>query len=73
MKNVTHSFVFLAHWPSAGSFGLNTDILATNLINLTVVVGVLIFLERECVRVVYFKNRLDLSGCTLEYFLVFFG
>nr|YP_009458462.1 ATPase I subunit [Brachypodium hybridum]YP_009458544.1 ATPase I subunit [Brachypodium stacei]YP_010192512.1 ATP synthase CF0 subunit I [Brachypodium sylvaticum]YP_010243857.1 ATP synthase CF0 B subunit [Brachypodium pinnatum]SAP10880.1 ATPase I subunit [Brachypodium distachyon]ASI13291.1 ATP synthase CF0 subunit I [Brachypodium pinnatum]QTJ27002.1 ATP synthase CF0 B subunit [Brachypodium pinnatum]QZP40018.1 ATP synthase CF0 subunit I [Brachypodium sylvaticum]CZT22563.1 ATPase I subunit [ len=43
MKNVTHSFVFLAHWPSAGSFGLNTDILATNLINLTVVIGVLIF------------------------------
>nr|YP_009467596.1 ATP synthase CF0 subunit I [Prosphytochloa prehensilis]AVA07790.1 ATP synthase CF0 subunit I [Prosphytochloa prehensilis] len=43
MKNVTHSFVFLARWPSAGSFGLNTDILATNLINLTVVVGVLIF------------------------------
>nr|YP_009157622.1 ATP synthase CF0 subunit I [Puccinellia nuttalliana]AJV90529.1 ATP synthase CF0 subunit I [Puccinellia nuttalliana] len=43
MKNVTYSFVFLAHWPSAGSFGLNTDILATNLINLTVVVGVLIF------------------------------
>nr|ASD35473.1 ATP synthase CF0 subunit I [Aegilops crassa]ASD35626.1 ATP synthase CF0 subunit I [Aegilops crassa] len=43
MKNLTHSFVFLAHWPSAGSFGLNTDILATNLINLTVVVGVLIF------------------------------
>nr|YP_008080500.1 ATP synthase CF0 B subunit [Pharus latifolius]YP_008993971.1 ATP synthase CF0 B subunit [Pharus lappulaceus]AEI29087.1 ATP synthase CF0 B subunit [Pharus latifolius]AGE65752.1 ATP synthase CF0 B subunit [Pharus lappulaceus] len=43
MKNVTHSFVFLGHWPSAGSFGLNTDILATNLINLTVVVGVLIF------------------------------
>nr|YP_009346259.1 ATP synthase CF0 B subunit [Leptaspis banksii]YP_009346334.1 ATP synthase CF0 B subunit [Leptaspis zeylanica]YP_010293809.1 ATP synthase CF0 subunit I [Scrotochloa urceolata]AOR40824.1 ATP synthase CF0 B subunit [Leptaspis banksii]AOR40899.1 ATP synthase CF0 B subunit [Leptaspis zeylanica]ULQ67103.1 ATP synthase CF0 subunit I [Scrotochloa urceolata] len=43
MKNVTHSFVFLGHWPSAGSFGLNTDILATNLINLTIVVGVLIF------------------------------
>ncbi|VAH22503.1 unnamed protein product [Triticum turgidum subsp. durum] len=43
MKNVTHSFVFLAHWPSAGSFGLNTEILATNLVNLTVVVGVLIF------------------------------
>nr|YP_005088006.1 ATP synthase CF0 subunit I [Leersia tisserantii]AEO21174.1 ATP synthase CF0 subunit I [Leersia tisserantii] len=43
MKNVTHSFVFLARWPSAGSFGLNTDILATNLINLTVVVGILIF------------------------------
>nr|YP_009571755.1 ATP synthase CF0 subunit I [Rivina humilis]QBC69788.1 ATP synthase CF0 subunit I [Rivina humilis] len=43
MKNVTDSFVFLGHWPSAGSFGLNTDILATNLINLSVVIGVLIF------------------------------
>nr|YP_010965098.1 CF0 subunit I [Brasiliopuntia brasiliensis]WNM91095.1 CF0 subunit I [Brasiliopuntia brasiliensis]WRH31518.1 ATP synthase CF0 subunit I [Brasiliopuntia brasiliensis] len=43
MKNVTDSFVFLGHWPSAGSFGFNTDILATNLINLSVVVGVLIF------------------------------
>jgi F-type H+-transporting ATPase subunit b len=43
MKNVTHSFIFLAHWPFAGSFGLNTDILGTNLINLPVVVGVLIF------------------------------
>ena len=43
MKNVTHSLVFLARWPSAGSFGLNTDILATNPINLSVVLGVLIF------------------------------
>uniref|UniRef100_A0A453T7S3 AtpF n=1 Tax=Aegilops tauschii subsp. strangulata TaxID=200361 RepID=A0A453T7S3_AEGTS len=43
MKNVTHSFNFFAHWPSAGSFKLNTDILATNLINLTIVVGVLFF------------------------------
>nr|WOC91150.1 ATP synthase CF0 subunit I [Utricularia flaccida] len=43
MKNVTDSFVFLDYWPSAGSFGFNTDILATNLINLSVVVGVLIF------------------------------
>nr|YP_009572597.1 ATP synthase CF0 subunit I [Petiveria alliacea]QBE87883.1 ATP synthase CF0 subunit I [Petiveria alliacea] len=43
MKNVTDSFVFLGQWPSAGSFGLNTDILATNLINLSVVIGVLIF------------------------------
>nr|YP_009730208.1 ATP synthase CF0 subunit I [Dendrocalamus sinicus]QHT54375.1 ATP synthase CF0 subunit I [Dendrocalamus sinicus] len=50
MKNVTHSFVFLAHWPSAGSFGLNTDILATNLINLTVVVGVLIFFGKEVLK-----------------------
>lgn len=43
MKNVTDSFVFLGHWPSAGSFGFNTNILATNLINLSVVLGVLIF------------------------------
>nr|YP_010977958.1 ATP synthase CF0 subunit I [Chrysosplenium alpinum]WOC29697.1 ATP synthase CF0 subunit I [Chrysosplenium alpinum] len=43
MQNVTDSFVSLGHWPSAGSFGFNTDILATNLINLSVVLGVLIF------------------------------
>nr|YP_010829200.1 ATP synthase CF0 subunit I [Silene graminifolia]WFF47563.1 ATP synthase CF0 subunit I [Silene graminifolia] len=43
MKNVTDSFVLLGHWPSAESFGVNTDILATNLINLSVVMGVLIF------------------------------
>nr|AUB29857.1 ATP synthase CF0 B subunit [Aconitum reclinatum] len=41
MKNVTDSFVSLGHWPSAGSFGFNTDILATNPINLSVVLGVL--------------------------------
>nr|YP_010611161.1 ATP synthase CF0 subunit I [Trigonotis barkamensis]YP_010611246.1 ATP synthase CF0 subunit I [Trigonotis bracteata]YP_010611331.1 ATP synthase CF0 subunit I [Trigonotis cavaleriei]YP_010611416.1 ATP synthase CF0 subunit I [Trigonotis cinereifolia]YP_010611501.1 ATP synthase CF0 subunit I [Trigonotis coreana]YP_010611587.1 ATP synthase CF0 subunit I [Trigonotis corispermoides]YP_010611671.1 ATP synthase CF0 subunit I [Trigonotis delicatula]YP_010611756.1 ATP synthase CF0 subunit I [Trigono len=43
MKNVTDSFLSLGHWPSAGSFGVNTDILATNPINLSVVIGVLIF------------------------------
>nr|YP_010722730.1 ATP synthase CF0 subunit I [Isatis costata]WDW20359.1 ATP synthase CF0 subunit I [Isatis costata]WEG38417.1 ATPase I subunit [Isatis costata] len=43
MKNLTDSFVYLGHWPSAGSFGFNTDILATNLINLSVVFGVLLF------------------------------
>nr|YP_010897048.1 ATPase I subunit [Isatis gymnocarpa]WJZ21126.1 ATPase I subunit [Isatis gymnocarpa]WJZ21213.1 ATPase I subunit [Isatis gymnocarpa] len=43
MKNLTDSFVSLGHWPSAGSFGFNTDILATNPINLSVVFGVLIF------------------------------
>nr|YP_010039118.1 ATP synthase CF0 B subunit [Grewia chungii]YP_010757157.1 ATPase subunit I [Microcos paniculata]QOY45280.1 ATP synthase CF0 B subunit [Grewia chungii]UNV39045.1 ATPase subunit I [Microcos paniculata]WRK68117.1 ATP synthase CF0 subunit I [Microcos paniculata] len=43
MKNVTDSFVSLGHWPSAGSFGFNTDILATNPINLSIVLGVLIF------------------------------
>nr|YP_010985763.1 CF0 subunit I [Cyperus amuricus]YP_010992005.1 CF0 subunit I [Cyperus microiria]WOL36681.1 CF0 subunit I [Cyperus amuricus]WOX62398.1 CF0 subunit I [Cyperus microiria] len=43
MKNVTDSFIFLGHWPFARSFGFNTDILATNLINLIVVIGILVF------------------------------
>nr|AVK41271.1 ATP synthase CF0 subunit I [Populus mexicana]AVK41351.1 ATP synthase CF0 subunit I [Populus mexicana]AVK41431.1 ATP synthase CF0 subunit I [Populus mexicana] len=46
MKNITDSFVSLGHWSSAGSFGFNTDILATNPINLSVVLGVLIFFGR---------------------------
>nr|YP_009763030.1 ATP synthase CF0 B subunit [Mallotus peltatus]QIR63368.1 ATP synthase CF0 B subunit [Mallotus peltatus] len=49
MKNVTDSFVSLGHWPSAGSFGFNTDILATNPINLSVVLGVLIFFGKGVV------------------------
>nr|YP_010036448.1 ATP synthase CF0 subunit I [Graptopetalum amethystinum]QQW46990.1 ATP synthase CF0 subunit I [Graptopetalum amethystinum]WQN00498.1 ATP synthase CF0 subunit I [Graptopetalum amethystinum] len=43
MKNVTNSVVYLGYWSSAGGFGFNTDILATNPINLSVVLGVLIF------------------------------
>nr|YP_009936234.1 ATP synthase CF0 B subunit [Phaius tancarvilleae]YP_010980214.1 ATP synthase CF0 B subunit [Phaius antoninae]YP_010980566.1 ATP synthase CF0 B subunit [Phaius takeoi]YP_010980654.1 ATP synthase CF0 B subunit [Phaius wallichii]QNT10773.1 ATP synthase CF0 B subunit [Phaius tancarvilleae]WOC84565.1 ATP synthase CF0 B subunit [Phaius antoninae]WOC85005.1 ATP synthase CF0 B subunit [Phaius takeoi]WOC85093.1 ATP synthase CF0 B subunit [Phaius wallichii] len=43
MKNIIDSFVSVEHWPSAGSFEFNTDILATNPINLSVVLGVLIF------------------------------
>nr|ATL60256.1 ATP synthase CF0 B subunit [Hillia triflora] len=43
MKNVTDSFLSLGHWPSAGSLGFNTDILSTNLINLSIVLGILIF------------------------------
>nr|YP_009659142.1 ATP synthase CF0 subunit I [Antiaris toxicaria]QCQ82360.1 ATP synthase CF0 subunit I [Antiaris toxicaria] len=43
MKNLTDPFLSLGSWPSAGSFGFNTDILATNPINLSVVLGVLIF------------------------------
>nr|YP_009869791.1 ATP synthase CF0 subunit I [Tristicha trifaria]QKJ81731.1 ATP synthase CF0 subunit I [Tristicha trifaria] len=43
MKTVPDSFVPLGHWPSAGSFGFNTDILATNPINLSVVLGIVIF------------------------------
>lgn len=43
MKSLTDSFLSLGLWSSAGSFGFNTDILATNLINLSVVLGLLIF------------------------------
>nr|UWV18812.1 ATP synthase CF0 B subunit [Hebestigma cubense var. cubense] len=43
MKIITDSFLCLGYWPSAGSFGFNTDILATNPINLSVVLGVLVF------------------------------
>nr|YP_009130308.1 ATP synthase CF0 B subunit [Quercus aliena]AJW60134.1 ATP synthase CF0 B subunit [Quercus aliena]QDG01177.1 ATP synthase CF0 B subunit [Quercus mongolica]SPO51936.1 ATP synthase CF0 B subunit [Quercus robur] len=43
MKNLTDSFLSLGLWSSAGSFGFNTDILATNPINLSVVLGLLIF------------------------------
>nr|YP_010998264.1 CF0 subunit I [Dracula mendozae]YP_010998350.1 CF0 subunit I [Dracula erythrochaete]WPM86423.1 CF0 subunit I [Dracula mendozae]WPM86509.1 CF0 subunit I [Dracula erythrochaete] len=43
MKNITDSFISVEHWSSAGSFEFNTDILATNPINLSVVLGVLIF------------------------------
>nr|YP_010621340.1 CF0 subunit I [Cuscuta epithymum]WBF90885.1 CF0 subunit I [Cuscuta epithymum] len=43
MKSVTDPFLSFGHWSSVGSFGWNTDILATNLINLSVVLGVLIF------------------------------
>nr|YP_009996513.1 ATPase subunit I [Oberonioides microtatantha]QNQ65990.1 ATPase subunit I [Oberonioides microtatantha] len=43
MKNLTDSFVYVGRWSSAGSFEFNTNILATNPINLSVVLGVLIF------------------------------
>ena len=66
MKNLTNSFLSLGFWSYTESFGFNTDILATNPIDLSVVLGLLIFFfwERECVRVVYFKNRLDPTNCT---------
>nr|YP_010421842.1 ATP synthase CF0 subunit I [Urtica morifolia]USG55893.1 ATP synthase CF0 subunit I [Urtica morifolia] len=43
MKNITDSFLSLAYWAPGGSFKFNTDIFATNPINLSVVLGVLIF------------------------------
>jgi len=42
MKNITDSFLCLGSWP-VGSFVFNTDILATTPINLSVVLGVLVF------------------------------
>lgn len=64
MKNVTDSFLSLGYWPTAGSFGFNTDIIATNLINLSVVLGVLIFFgKRVCASCFFFKNRLDPTNC----------
>lgn len=60
MKNITDSFLCLGYWPSAGSFGFNTDILATNLINLSVVLGVLVFFWKGSVCELFIsKNRLD--------------
>ena len=61
MKNVNDFFVFLGHWPSVGSFRFNIDILTTNLINLSVVFGVLFLLEREYVGINYLKNKLGTS------------
>nr|YP_009109059.1 ATP synthase CF0 subunit I [Corallorhiza mertensiana]AIW51528.1 ATP synthase CF0 subunit I [Corallorhiza mertensiana] len=43
MKDITNFFISVGHWLSAGSFEFNTDILATNPINLSVVLYVLIF------------------------------
>nr|QYB22391.1 ATP synthase CF0 subunit I [Saxegothaea conspicua] len=43
MQNVTYSFISLVYWPSTGGFELNTNILETNIINLSVVLGVLIY------------------------------
>nr|YP_009825071.1 AtpF [Doniophyton anomalum]YP_009945580.1 AtpF [Schlechtendalia luzulifolia]QBZ37851.1 AtpF [Doniophyton anomalum]QOE56130.1 AtpF [Schlechtendalia luzulifolia] len=61
MKKVTDSFLSLGHWPSAGSFGFNTDILATNLINLSVVLGVLIFFGKGVCASCLKDNLLSLS------------
>nr|UEV85830.1 ATP synthase CF0 B subunit [Rhodiola crenulata] len=57
MKNVTNSVVYLGHWSSAGSFGFNTDILATNPINLSVVLGVLIFFGKRVCASCFFSKK----------------
>nr|YP_010273362.1 ATP synthase CF0 subunit I [Argyreia velutina]AGW96662.1 ATP synthase CF0 subunit I [Ipomoea nervosa]UKO31770.1 ATP synthase CF0 subunit I [Argyreia velutina] len=76
MKNVTDSFLSLGPWPSAGSFGFNTDIFATNPINLSVVLGVLIFfgkgvlsdlLDNRKQRILNtIRNSEDLRGGAIE-------
>lgn len=68
MKNVTDSFVFLGHWSLAGSFGLNTDILATNLINLIVVIGILIFFGKGVCASCLFRKKV---GFIRLHFLLF--
>ena len=69
MKNVTDSFVFLGHWSLAGTFGFNTDILATNLINLIVVIGVLIFFGKGVCASCLFREKV---GFIRLHFLLFF-
>nr|YP_009747045.1 ATP synthase CF0 subunit I [Pistacia chinensis]YP_011010988.1 CF0 subunit I [Pistacia integerrima]WRW53386.1 CF0 subunit I [Pistacia atlantica]WRW53472.1 CF0 subunit I [Pistacia khinjuk]QII42776.1 ATP synthase CF0 subunit I [Pistacia chinensis]QYC94888.1 ATP synthase CF0 subunit I [Pistacia chinensis]WCQ79031.1 ATP synthase CF0 subunit I [Pistacia chinensis] len=76
MKNGTESFVSSFHWPFAGSFGFNTDILATNPINLSVVLGVLIFfgkgvlsdlLDNRKLRILNtIRNSEELQGGAIE-------
>ncbi|KAL4190773.1 hypothetical protein AMTRI_Chr07g77400 [Amborella trichopoda] len=65
MKNVTDSFVSLGHWPSAGNFKFNTDIFATNLINPSVVLGVLIFFRKEVYNLLSLSDLLDNRNQTI--------
>ena len=67
MKNITDSFVSLGRWPSAGSFGFNTDILATNPINLSVVLGVLIFFGKGVCASCLFQKK---AGSNQLHFFV---
>lgn len=63
MKNVIDFFVYLCHWPSAVSFEFNIDILATNLINISAVVGVLIFFwKRKCPMICIFQEYVGCSS-----------
>lgn len=43
MKNIIDFFFCLGYWLFVGSFGFNIDILVINLINFSVVLGVLVF------------------------------
>nr|QFK69580.1 ATP synthase CF0 subunit I [Pogonatum inflexum] len=43
MKNIISLVIFSSYWPLAGNFGLNTNLLETNLINLSVVLSLLVY------------------------------
>jgi F-type H+-transporting ATPase subunit b len=43
MQNMINWKDFWNNWPAAAGFGLNTNLLETNLINLAVVIGVLVY------------------------------
>lgn len=43
MNHSTNLMTFWEHLSPAGGFGLNTNLLETNLINLAVVIGVLVY------------------------------
>nr|YP_009390625.1 ATP synthase CF0 subunit I [Litchi chinensis]YP_009476370.1 ATP synthase CF0 subunit I [Dimocarpus longan]ARV87088.1 ATP synthase CF0 subunit I [Litchi chinensis]AVM38810.1 ATP synthase CF0 subunit I [Dimocarpus longan]QCW93564.1 CF0 subunit I [Dimocarpus longan]WIL96946.1 ATP synthase CF0 subunit I [Dimocarpus longan]WJZ45316.1 ATP synthase CF0 subunit I [Dimocarpus longan] len=76
MKNITDSFASSVRWSFAGSFGFNTDILATNPINLSVVLGVVIFfgkgvlsdlLDNRKLRILNtIRNSEELQGGAIE-------
>ncbi|KAL4179201.1 hypothetical protein AMTRI_Chr13g86130 [Amborella trichopoda] len=67
MKNITDSFISLGHWPSTGSFRFNTNIFATNL-NLSVVLGVLIFFRKGSVYELFISRRGWILPATLYSF-----
>nr|YP_009974104.1 ATP synthase CF0 subunit I [Marattia laxa]QNH94018.1 ATP synthase CF0 subunit I [Marattia laxa] len=50
----------ILYWPPAGGFGLNTNILEINIINLAVVLGVLIYLGKGvCAGCILLNNLLE--------------
>jgi F-type H+-transporting ATPase subunit b len=72
MKNVIDSFAFLDHWPLAGSFGLNTDILATNLINLIIVFCVLVFFGKGVCASCVFQEKVGFIQLYFLFHSIFF-
>ena len=43
MQNIINLVISSNYWPIAGTFGLNTNLLETNLINLSVVLSLLVY------------------------------